>query len=98
MALVAGTLANKDAAGFFAAFRALDPLVFATGFDADAAASADQTAKAAQGAGLRAQVCDSLPNAIRRALQSEGAPHVLICGSLYMAGEVLAASEATWPT
>ena len=98
VALVAGTLANKDAAGFFAAFKGLDPLVFAAGFDADAAASADQTAAAARAAGLRVEVADGLPNAIRRALRSEGAPHVLICGSLYMAGEVLAASEETWPT
>ncbi len=98
VALVAGTLANKDAVGFFVAFKDLDPLVFATGFDADAAASADQTASAAKTAGLRVEIADSLANAIRRALQSEGAPHVLICGSLYMAGEVLAASEQTWPT
>jgi dihydrofolate synthase/folylpolyglutamate synthase len=97
IALVCGTLANKDAAGFFGAFRDLDPLVFATGFDAEAAASAEQTAAAAQGAGLRVEIADGLPNAIRRALESQGAPHVLICGSLYMAGEVLAASEETWP-
>jgi len=97
VALVAGTLANKDAVGFFEAFKALDPMVFATGFDADAAASAEQTATSARTAGLRAEVTDSLANAIRRALDSEGAPHVLICGSLYMAGEVLTASEETWP-
>ena len=98
VALVAGTLANKDAAGFFAAFRDLDPLVFATGFDADAAASGQQTAAAARSAGLGVEIADSLANAIRRALRSEDAPHVLICGSLYMAGEVLGASQATWPT
>ena len=34
----------------------------------------------------------------RRALEVQGAPpHVLICGSLYLAGEVLAASEETLP-
>jgi dihydrofolate synthase/folylpolyglutamate synthase len=99
VALVAGTLANKDAVGFFSAFKGLDPMVFATGFDADAAASAQQTAAAARTAGLGAEVAADIPDAIRRALGSQGAPpHVLICGSLYMAGEVLAASEKTWPT
>ncbi|MDB5461018.1 MAG: hypothetical protein JWO72_2759, partial [Caulobacteraceae bacterium] len=31
------------------------------------------------------------------ALEAQDAPHVLICGSLYLAGEVLAASDETWP-
>jgi dihydrofolate synthase/folylpolyglutamate synthase len=97
VALVAGTLANKDASGFFAAFAGLNPTVYATTFDADAAASSEQTAMAARATGLTVEVCDALPDAIRRALLSQGAPHVLICGSLYMAGEVLAASEETWP-
>src|SRR5206468_10334167 len=44
VALVAGTLSNKDAAGFFAAFKALNPKVYATGFEAEAAASAQVTA------------------------------------------------------
>ena len=97
VALVAGTLANKDAAGFFATFAGLNPTVYATSFDADAAAPAEQTAAAARAAGLTVEVCPDLPDAIRRALHRQGAPHVLICGSLYMAGEVLAASEETWP-
>jgi dihydrofolate synthase/folylpolyglutamate synthase len=98
VALVAGTLANKDAVGFFSAFKALDPQVYAVGFDAAAAASAEQTAEAARAAGLRVEPCGDIPNAMRRALAVQGAPpHVLICGSLYMAGEVLAASEETWP-
>ena len=99
VALVAGTLANKDAVGFFSAFKALNPRVFATGFDADAAASAEQTASAARTAGLNVEVAIDIPDAVRRALGSQDAPpHVLICGSLYMAGEVLAASEETWPS
>ncbi len=97
-ALVAGTLANKDAGGFFAAFKDLGPMVFATGFDADAAAGAEQTAAAARAAGLQAEAVDDIMDGVRRALALPGPPHVLICGSLYLAGEVLAASEETWPT
>jgi dihydrofolate synthase/folylpolyglutamate synthase len=99
VALVAGTLANKDAVGFFSAFKALNPMVYATGFDADAAASAEQTAQAARAAGLDVQVAIDIPDAVRRALGTQDAPpHVLSWGSLYMAGEVLAASEETWPS
>jgi dihydrofolate synthase/folylpolyglutamate synthase len=98
VALVAGMLANKDAAGVFAAFRDLDPQVFAVGFDAAAAAGAEQTAQAARAAGLRAQPAADIPQAVARALASaEPAPHVLILGSLYLAGEVLAASPDTCP-
>ena len=99
VALVAGTLSNKDAAGFFSAFKALNPKVYATGFEAEAAASAEATMDAARAAGLDAEACGYPQDAVRRALAVQGAPpHVLICGSLYLAGEVLAASEETWPT
>ena len=98
--LVAGTLANKDAAGFFRALAAPGVVgrVIATPFDADAAAPPERTAQAARTAGLAADVAQSIPDAMRRALEVQGPPpHVLICGSLYLAGEVLAASEETWP-
>jgi dihydrofolate synthase/folylpolyglutamate synthase len=93
--LVAGTLANKDALGFFAAFRDLNPAVIATGFDAEAAATAARTAEAARQAGLVARQAADPADAIARAVESGG--HVLICGSLYLAGEILAASRETWP-
>lgn len=97
--LVAGTLSNKDAVGFFSAFKALNPTVYATGFEAEAAATAGATMDAARAAGLVAEAVGDPLEAVRRALATEGAPpHVLICGSLYLAGEVLAASEETWPT
>jgi dihydrofolate synthase/folylpolyglutamate synthase len=36
---------------------------------------------------------------VRRALQADGPPpHLLICGGLHFAGEVLAMSPETWPT
>ena len=36
---------------------------------------------------------------MRKALDGDGpAPHVLICGGLHFAGEVLAMSPETWPT
>jgi dihydrofolate synthase/folylpolyglutamate synthase len=98
--LIAGTLANKDAAGFFCALAQPGVIgrVLAVTFDADAAAPTERTANAARAAGLLSEIADSIPDAIRRAMDVQGPPpHVLICGSLYLAGEVLAASEETWP-
>jgi dihydrofolate synthase/folylpolyglutamate synthase len=97
--LIAGLLDNKDAKGFLAPFAPLKPRVIATAFEADAATPAAVLAAAARGAGIGAvEEAETVREALGRALQSEGpAPHVLICGSLYLAGEVLAASPETWP-
>jgi dihydrofolate synthase/folylpolyglutamate synthase len=98
VALVSGLLANKDATGFFTPFRGVAAKVFTVTFEGHAAASAAETAAAAELAGLRAAACDSVEDALTRALQMEPTPHVLICGSLYLAGEVLAMSPETWPS
>jgi len=97
VALIAGILANKDATGFFTPFRGVAAKVFTVTFEGHAAASAAETAASAELAGLRACACDSVEDALGRALQMEPTPHVLICGSLYLAGEVLAMSPETWP-
>jgi len=97
VALVSGLLANKDATGFFRPFAPLKAEVYAVTFEGHAAAPAAQTAAAAELAGLRAHACNSLQDALAKALARTPTPHVLICGSLYLAGEVLAMSEETWP-
>ncbi|WP_454761798.1 bifunctional folylpolyglutamate synthase/dihydrofolate synthase [Caulobacter segnis] len=97
VALIAGILANKDATGFFGPFRGVAAKVFTVTFEGHAAATAADTAAAAELAGLRACACDSVEDALDRALKLEPTPHVLICGSLYLAGEVLAMSPETWP-
>jgi dihydrofolate synthase/folylpolyglutamate synthase len=97
VALIAGILANKDATGFFGPFRGVATKVFTVTFEGPAAASAANTAAAAELAGLRACACESVEDALDRALKLEPTPHILICGSLYLAGEVLAMSPETWP-
>ena len=97
VALISGLLANKDATGFFGAFRGVATKVFTVTFEGHAAAGAAEIAAAAELAGLRAAACDSVEDALDRALALEPTPHVLICGSLYLAGEVLAMSPETWP-
>nr|WP_314428646.1 folylpolyglutamate synthase/dihydrofolate synthase family protein [uncultured Brevundimonas sp.] len=95
-ALIVAMLANKDAGGFFEALKGLDVQVFTVAFDG---AAADPTALAAvaQGRGFGAMPTASVDEALDRAL-ALGAGRIVICGSLYLAGEVLGASPETWPT
>lgn len=96
LALIVGMLANKDADGFFQALALAGAPVFTVPFEG-ACHEPVSLARAAQRAGLRAQSAPNVEVALKAALD-EGAGRILICGSLYLAGEVLGASEATWPT
>jgi dihydrofolate synthase/folylpolyglutamate synthase len=98
LALVVGMLGNKDADGVFEALAPLKPRVFTVPSPSEAGASPEDLADAARGAGLEAEPSASVMAGFERALAQDGpAPHVAICGSLYLAGEVLAASPQTWP-
>jgi dihydrofolate synthase/folylpolyglutamate synthase len=98
LVMIVGMFARKDAHGFFAPFADLRPQVLTTTFDSPNAASPESLAEAARGAGLEASVAPSVRAALEIALAGAGAPpHVLICGGLHFAGEVLAMSPETWP-
>jgi len=98
LVLIVGLLKRKDARGVFQAFRDLRARLIATDFQADAAAPAADLKRAAAEAGLDIDAAPTVEAALDLALTAEGPPpHVLICGSLYLAGEVLAQSEETWP-
>jgi dihydrofolate synthase/folylpolyglutamate synthase len=100
LTLIVGLLQRKDAAGVFAAFRGLGARLIATGFGSDLAAPPEALAAAAGG-----QVVETEPDpmsAVRRAVAwaeagQPAAPHIIVCGSLYLAGEMLASSRDTWP-
>lgn len=94
-ALVIGMLANKDAAGFLAPLAAQGPKVLTVAFEG-AAAPPEALAATARGLGLAAEAAPGVAAAIGAALGG-GAGRVVICGSLYLAGEVLGADRATWP-
>ena len=95
LALIVGMLANKDAGGFFEALKETGAQVFTVGFEG-AAAEPEALAAVARGRGLGAMAAGSVAEALDRAL-AFGAGRVVICGSLYLAGEVLGASAETWP-
>lgn len=96
LALIVGILANKDAGGFFEALRDSGAAVFTVPFDG-AAAEPEALAAVARGHGLGAQASPDVGQALQHALRL-GAGRVVICGSLYLAGEVLGAARETWPT
>ena len=66
------------------------------GQGADGLELAADLAAVGRGYGLGCQPCQSPRQALDLALRL-GAERVVICGSLYLAGEVLGASKATWP-
>ena len=96
LALICGMLANKDQGGFFEALKDTGATVFTVGFDG-AAGEPGALAAVARGHGLGATPAGSVSDALDMALRF-GAGRVAICGSLYLAGEVLGASRETWPT
>ena len=99
LVLIAAMFARKDALGFFQPFADLKPLVLATTFESANAAPAEDLARAARQAGLTVEVVADVEEGVRQALALPGpALHILVCGGLHFAGEVLAMSPETWPT
>ncbi|MCP3053882.1 bifunctional folylpolyglutamate synthase/dihydrofolate synthase [Aurantimonas marianensis] len=94
--LIAGMINTKDPMGFFASFAGIARHVFTVPVEAShAGIDPNELAEAAIEAGLDAEPCASVEEAIRlvsSAWDSDRAPRFLICGSLYLVGDVLAQS------
>jgi dihydrofolate synthase / folylpolyglutamate synthase len=91
--MVAGMLATKDSTAFFRSFAGLVSEVIAIGIRGqDAARSPEDVAAQAERAGLKAAVASGLPEALARIGSAVGTapPRIIVAGSLYLAGEVLA--------
>lgn len=96
--VIMGLLANKDAAGVLEPFAGQDFRLIFTDFAATAAASSGDLAAVAAGLGLAAERAPDVAAAVRMATADGVSAHVLICGSLYLAGEALGLAKETWPT
>jgi len=95
--LICGMLKTKDAVGFLSAFRGLARHVTTIAIEGEEASlGAGSLYDAARMAGLEAAPADDLEDAMMQvtawssARPNEPAPRILICGSLYLAGKVLA--------
>jgi dihydrofolate synthase/folylpolyglutamate synthase len=92
LVLVWGMLNTKDVGRFIESFAGIAArVVTLTIPDEENAVSAEALAEAARAAGLSAETASSLDEALRQAALAAPAPRILICGSLYLAGRVLAA-------
>ena len=85
---------TKDAAGFIAPFAQHARALWAVTIPGEKnALPGDAIAAAAGSVGLPAQLADSVLSAIRDVPLRDGKARVLICGSLYFAGRVLAEND-----
>ena len=94
--LIVGMMGQKDARGFLEHFRGLVRRIITVPVPAGPEAAHDPVALAAvaKTIGLEAEPAEDVPAAIRRLQALEAQPlRVLICGSLYLAGSVLALQE-----
>ncbi|MEE2526941.1 folylpolyglutamate synthase/dihydrofolate synthase family protein [Hyphobacterium sp. HN65] len=90
---------NKDARGYLDHFQGLARRVQAISFSGGRGGSQPpaEIVKAARKAGLTAEANTDLFSAIADATRDDLAPRILICGSLYLAGEVLGLNAGITP-
>lgn len=95
LVIVAGMMGNKDAGGFLANFAGLTRHVIAVPIpDQENAMPPSALADAARSLGMRVEIAGSVGEALQSLarLAYELPPRILITGSLYLAGSVLAAN------
>jgi len=93
LVVVVGMMGNKDAGGFLANFAGLTRHIIVVPIpDQDNAMQPDVLADAARRLGMRVESAAGVAEALRRisALAYEVPPRILVTGSLYLAGHVLA--------
>ena len=93
LVVIAGMMGNKDARAFLANFAGLTRHIIAVPIpDQDNAMPPDRLADAARALGMRVEISEGVEAALRGVakLAYEAPPRILIAGSLYLAGHVLA--------
>ena len=92
LVLIAGFSVNKDAAAYLQYFTGLAARVIAIRFGGgrEGGQSAQTVAESARSVDIPAQTAAGLIEALHDALEDYERPRIVICGSLYLAGEALA--------
>ena len=99
LVLVWGMLNTKNPGAFIANFKGLADVVITLAIPYEAnAIAADHLAAVANAEGLHAVTAISVQNAVEQACLMHPAPRILICGSLYLAGHVLALHSGEEPS
>jgi dihydrofolate synthase/folylpolyglutamate synthase len=94
LVLVVGMLSTKDRSAFLRNFTGLVRRVFGVPIHQEKGVPADEIAASARAVGMPADAAESIEDALTKinALGFDPPPRILITGSLYLAGEVLAAN------
>ena len=88
--LICGMLNTKDVAGFMRPLRDVAQHLYAVSIPGEAATlTAEATAAAAQQAGISASGVENVHTAISQIIAQDPQAQILICGSLYLAGNIL---------
>jgi dihydrofolate synthase/folylpolyglutamate synthase len=92
LVLIVGMLATKDFAGYLRNFAGLARQLYAVPVKSDKPLPPDVIAQTARDVGLAADTMPGVESALAAVakLPLGSPPRILICGSLYLAGEVLA--------
>ncbi len=91
LVLIAGLQNTKDTVRFFEAFKTLNPGVFCVPVpDAPHPMSVTDMQTAAKAAGLDAHTAPDVQSAVQTVLQTEKEPRIVMSGSLYLVGALLA--------
>lgn len=88
--LVVGMLNTKDASGYMAPLKTRADKLYGVSIPGEAATlSAQETVDAARKVGFDAEVATDFQTAVADIVQADPSARILICGSLYLAGNVL---------
>ncbi len=88
--MICGMLNTKDVTGYLAPLAAQAQSLTAVSIPGEVnTLSADDTAEAASRVGLAASTANSVAEALRKITEDDPQVRVLICGSLYLAGNIL---------
>ena len=88
--LICGMLNTKDVTGYMVPLTDWADQLFAVSIPGQTATlSAEETAKAARTSGFETGVAGSVEEALATIISADPTARVLICGSLYLAGEIL---------
>ncbi len=91
--LICGMLNTKEIGGFMAPLANIAESLTAVSIPGEAATlSAEETANAAEAVGLRSDTATTVAEAITTISNETPAARILICGSLYLAGDVIRAN------
>jgi dihydrofolate synthase/folylpolyglutamate synthase len=99
LVMIVGMLATKDSSAFLQAFGGLATEIIAVPIPSQKMArSPEEVAAMAKAAGLHARIAESFTAALQSITAQTWPvpPRILMTGSLYLAGEILAANE-TYP-